>query len=86
VKNYKNDRSDASLQVDHKKCIHFTQAKFLVLVSVPPLDGRGEGVSLVLRSMLDLSWIDLIPVNNKIRNLFCIFLKKKTVFYIPIPV
>jgi hypothetical protein len=37
----------------------------------------------VLRSMLDLSWIDLIPVNNKIRNLFCIFLKKRLFFTFP---
>jgi hypothetical protein len=37
----------------------------LVPVSVPPLEDMGVGVSLVLLSMLDLSWIDLIPVNNK---------------------
>jgi hypothetical protein len=76
VINYKNDRSDASLQVDHKKGIHFTLAIFLVPVSVPPLEGMEVGVSLVLCSMLDLSWIDLIPVNKKIHNLLGIILKK----------
>ena len=65
MKNCKNDRSDAPLQVDHKECIHFTQASFLVPVSVPPLEGMGAGVSLALRSILDLSQMDLIPVNNK---------------------
>jgi hypothetical protein len=36
----------------------------------------GVGVSLVLRSMLDLAWIDLIPVNNKIQNFVAYFIKK----------
>jgi hypothetical protein len=47
-----------------------------VPVSVPPLEGMGVGVSLALRSILDLSEIDLIPVNNKTHNPSCIILKK----------
>jgi hypothetical protein len=66
------------LQVDHKKCIHFTQASFLVPVSVPPL----VGLSLALRSTLDLSWIDLIPVNNKNTQSVVYYLKKTTILYI----
>jgi hypothetical protein len=62
--------------VDHKKGIHFTWASFLVPVSVPPLEGMGVGVSPALRSILDLSWIDLIPVNNKTDNPLCIIFKK----------
>jgi hypothetical protein len=47
-----------------------------------PLRGGGWGVSLMLLSMLDLSWIDLIPVNNKIHNLLCI-IKKNWGFMMP---
>jgi hypothetical protein len=63
--------------MDHKKCIPFTWASFLVPVSVPPLEGMGVGVSLALRSIPELSWIDLIPVNNKNTQFIgCVFLKK----------
>ena len=50
----------------------FYQASFLVPVSVPPLEGMGVGVSPALRSILDLSGIDLIPVNNKNTQSVCI--------------
>lgn len=59
-----------------KKMFPLTRARFLVPISVPRLEGRGVEYRLVLRSILDLSWIDLIPVTNKNTQSVVYYLKK----------
>ena len=77
MKNCKNDRVTLRYKWITKKVYILPRRASWSRSASRPSEGMGVGVSLALRSILDLSWIDLIPVNNKKTQSVMFFLKKR---------